>query len=217
MTQQPVLCNTGQGTGTDRRITGLLLIAAPTVLALGSVMLCPGGSCTIPAIDQAGMALAVNLQHLWLSGLMSAVTWAGSLWLLAPLALAHAILALRRQHFLAALLAPLALLGATALAQAFKWWTDRPRPVDLPLVSLPPDPSFPSAHAMQITALVVVLLGAGRSPAVWLLAAALIGVVGFSRIYLQVHFLTDVAFGTLAALFWGLALRRIFQTTGATR
>jgi len=217
MTQRSVLCNTGHPAGTNRRITGLLLIAAPAVLMLGAAIVCPGSRCTIPAIDQAGMALAVTLQHPWLSGLMSAVTWAGSLWLLAPLALAHTLFTLRRQHLIPALLAPLALSGATVLAQAVKWWTDRPRPVDLPLVSLPPDPSFPSAHAMQFTAMVVVLLGTGRSPAIWLAAAALIGVVGFSRIYLQVHFVTDVAFGTLAAIFWGLALQRLFQPTGESR
>lgn len=201
----------------DRWITALLLIGAPTVLILGALAVCPGSRCTIPALDQAGLALAESLQRQWLTTVMTVITWAGSLWLLAPLALWLANREMRRQAMPAALLAPLALTGATVMAQTVKWWTDRPRPVEQPLIALPLDASFPSAHAMQITVLALVWLGAGRSPAAWLLAAVLIGLVGFSRIYLQVHFVTDVIAGTLAALIWVTALQRVIPRTGRSR
>lgn len=72
---------------TDRLLTALLLMSAPTVLLLGAVALCPGSRCTAPAIDKAGLALAIDLQPPRLSTVMGLVTWAGSLAVLAPIAL----------------------------------------------------------------------------------------------------------------------------------
>ena len=106
---------------------------------------------------------------------------------------------------------PLALIGAAALAHLAKLAIERPRPDLLPaLVAMPADPSFPSAHAMQATAFAVAWLlrpgarpGAAEAVAALLLAAAVAG----SRVYLQVHFVSDVAFGVIAAILWVLALR----------
>jgi len=89
----------------------------------------------------------------------------------------------------------------------------RPRP-DLypPLVPMPEDWSFPSAHAVQVTAFALAwLLRPGTSPGrieivVFLAAAALVGV---SRPYLQVHFPSDVIAGAILAALWVLLLRRL--------
>jgi len=84
----------------------------------------------------------------------------------------------------------------------------RPRP-DSPelLVQMPADWSFPSAHTAQATAFfLVVALVALRSlplPTACITAAvsALVIVgVGWSRVYLQVHYLSDVLAGFLLAV-----------------
>ncbi|NDP48843.1 MAG: phosphatase PAP2 family protein [Sulfuriferula multivorans] len=85
-------------------------------------------------------------------------------------------------------------------------------------LSMPADWSYPSAHAMQVTALAIALfLVAAQRRAVW---SGLLGMivlwVGLSRIYLQVHFPSDVIAGTLAAIGWvgGLHLLIIRSVRG---
>jgi undecaprenyl-diphosphatase len=106
---------------------------------------------------------------------------------------------------------PLALLGATALAQAAKVLVARPRPDLFPaLVAMPADASFPSAHAMQATAFALAWLlrpGARPGPLAAAVAVLLVLAVAGSRVYLQVHFPTDVLFGMTAAALWVVALR----------
>lgn len=61
----------------------------------------------------------------------------------------------------------LALVGASALGHLLKLIVERPRP-DLfpPLIPMPQDWSFPSAHAVQATAFALAwLLRPGASPA----------------------------------------------------
>jgi undecaprenyl-diphosphatase len=99
----------------------------------------------------------------------------------------------------------LALLGATALSHLVKLAVMRPRPDLLPVwTAMPTDWSYPSAHAMQITALAVaVVFVAARRRALWVLPlGSAVLLVGLSRIYLQVHFPSDVLAGTLAAALW---------------
>ncbi len=151
---------------------------------------------------------------------MASITHFGSIWLLLPLVSAGAAWLwfcgrLRESGFLL-----LALLGATALAQLVKFWVARPRP-DLYAMSfvsplpVPADLSFPSGHSMQIAALAMALFlvqpsqRAGWRVSLALLLAALVGLVGLSRIYLQVHFPSDVLAGILAGKFWVFGLHAL--------
>jgi undecaprenyl-diphosphatase len=99
----------------------------------------------------------------------------------------------------------LALLGASALGQLVKPWVARPRP-DLFAAWLPmPETwSYPSSHAMQATAAALALILVARHRrATWVVPLGFaVLLVGVSRIYLQVHFPSDVIAGTLAAAFW---------------
>lgn len=94
-----------------------------------------------------------------------------------------------------------------------KLLVERPRPDLFPaLVAMPQDASFPSAHAMQVTAFLAAwLLAAARRPlaaGAVVAATAAVLAVALSRIYLQVHFPSDVAFGMVAAVLWVLACER---------
>ncbi len=138
-----------------------------------------------------------------------AVTWAGSAFLLVPLALvccltlAHA--GLRRE----AVALALSLGGAILLAELVKLLVSRPRPLVEHLQAVSGS-SFPSGHATQASAfwfaLVFVLRAAGGSRVATAAAAAfalvLVLAVAASRVYLGVHYPGDVLAGLLLGTGW---------------
>ena len=158
--------------------------------------------------DNAGLALAHAALTPWLDSLFAGLTWLGSLAVLLPLAL---LVWWRRRGDRNAGFVALALIGASALGHLAKLIVERPRPDLFPsLIPMPEDWSFPSAHAVQVTAFALAwLLRPGASPGrleVAVLPAAAVLVVA-SRLYLQVHFPIDVIAGVLAAALWVLLLR----------
>lgn len=182
----------------------------------GAWLICLQGQCVVPDFDLGGLGLAHALRSDMLDGWMAGISWLGSLILLLPLAALVALALWRRGCQLEAGFLMLALLGASAFSHLAKLLIMRPRPDLFPAWSdMPADWSYPSAHAMQITAMAMAIaLIAYRRHALHgaLLAAAVLLVVllvGLSRIYLQVHFPSDVLAGTLAAAFWALGLHAL--------
>jgi len=176
------------------------------------VAVCPDGRCGIGDFDRVGLGLAHALRSEWLDGAMERATWLGSLLLLLPLTATVAWLLLRSRRRREASFLLLALLGASALSHVFKLWVARPRPDLFPaLLDMPGDWSFPSAHVMQATAAVVAWLFVTRhSRAFWAILLGLaVLLVGLSRIYLQVHFPSDVVAGILAAALWVAGLHAL--------
>jgi len=220
---------TDRGTGSEagramaRRalLAFLLAVGAVAALAAGARLVCAGDNCHAPAVDTAGLAGLYAWADRRLDPAVAALTWLGSIALLLPLA---ALLTWRwRRSVPGRVLAflPLALLGATALAQVAKFLVARPRPDLFPaLVTMPADASFPSAHAMQATAFALAWLlrpGARPGPLAAAGAGLLVLAVAGSRVYLQVHFPTDVLFGMTAAALWVVALRCAPVWPGASR
>ena len=102
--------------------------------------------------------------------------------------------------------------SGTGVAFALKALFDRPRPSDVPHLSHVASSSFPSAHSM-LSAVVYITLGvlvasvvARRRLKVYILCLSLLltFVVGLSRIYMGVHYPTDVLAGWMAGLSWAL-------------
>jgi undecaprenyl-diphosphatase len=150
-----------------------------------------------------------------LDQLFSNVTWAGSSFILLPAILVQAFILMTRKKVRDALFLVGSLVGASALNNIFKLVIARPRPELFPsLISLPAGFSYPSSHASQITVFVLaelVLLKVSMGSKSFILftiaGGVLILLVCLSRLYLQVHYPTDVVAGFLTSFFWiaGLA------------
>jgi undecaprenyl-diphosphatase len=196
----------------------ILWLSSLAVLAAVAAAVCQDGRCIIGDFDRAGLGLAHALRSGWLDALMERATWLGSLMLLLPLTVVAAWLLRRNRRRREAGFLVLALLGSAALSHVFKLWVARPRPDLFPAwLDMPGDWSFPSAHAMQATAAALAwVLVARHARAFW---AVLLGLavllVGLSRIYLQVHFPSDVVAGILAALLWVAGLHALLLRPAA--
>ena len=145
-----------------------------------------------------------------LTSLMFACSAIGSPAVVLTIATAAALLAYRRRQAMAALLLVLAVPGGMLLNVLVKLLVHRQRPVfDDPILSLSSS-SFPSGHAAGST----LLLGALAAIVIWHVrtwqlrvlaisaALLLVALICFSRIYLGVHFLSDVVAGFLEGCVW---------------
>ncbi len=184
---------------------------AGLTLWIGAGVVCPSGACRVLDLDRQLLGALNALQRPWLDAILMSVTWLGSSIVLVPAALALAWRHRRRGQPGAALLLPIAVGGAWLLAHAGKLLVIRPRPDLYPaLIAMPADFSFPSAHTLQITAFAFVwVLAAGSRPgwACVTAAALIILVVALSRLYLQVHFPSDVVIAMIAGAAWVVGLR----------
>jgi len=101
------------------------------------------------------------------------------------------------------------MVGMAALDITLKLAFHRPRP----LAYFGPTPttySFPSGHAMGSVCFYGVLAailaarasGRGAKWGIWMGAVLLIGLIGYSRIYLGVHYPSDVIAGYCAGAVW---------------
>ena len=138
---------------------------------------------------------------------LSAVAAHAVLWLI----VAAAVAIVRRSAW-PFLLTAAAAAAASVLNTLLKGMFDRPRPPLAdprvhPLIPLPGDPSMPSGHAMTAFACAVVLcayLTRGRW-AIWTAAA----LVAASRVYLGVHYPSDVLVGAVVGSITGAAVLQI--------
>lgn len=76
------------------------------------------------------------------------------------------------------------------------------------------DPSFPSAHAARAFAAAAILVK-GRPRGTVLVGVAVATMIGLSRIYLGVHWPSDVLAGALFGIVFALALVRLGHTHGS--
>lgn len=129
---------------------------------------------------------------------------------LGPLGAALVALFAWRRWWRGAVLMTVSMLGAGVLDTALKHAFHRLRPAPYFGYPAPASYSFPSGHALFsfcfFAAAAALLAPRLRAPVlrrlVWVVAAGAILAIGFSRIYLGVHYPSDVAAGYTAGLLW---------------
>ncbi|HST66820.1 MAG TPA: phosphatase PAP2 family protein [Mycobacteriales bacterium] len=129
-----------------------------------------------------------------------------------------ALVLLWRRHFRLGIWTLVTVWGAALLGLVLKVLVDRTRPDLVDAVATAPGRSFPSGHALTSTVGCAVLLllvmpllrGGWRALAVGVAVAVPLA-VGFARIGLGVHFLSDVLAGELLGLVWVATMAWTFR------
>jgi len=162
-----------------------------------------------PGFDTQAMQAIASGRNATLTSIAWVVSEAGSFVLLAPLSIAF--LLLRRWKRPADDIALLVIAaGSAVLPITVKLFVARPRPTIEHLSHLS-SLSFPSEHTTQAAAvyLTIAIMLSARLTRGWREAAIALGVVialgvAWSRVYLGVHYPTDVAAGLLLGWSWAL-------------
>ncbi len=196
----------------------LVCWAAIVILwVFAKLLVCPGTPAITENLDRQILTWFATIHNPSLDRLFLSVTWAGSSSLLLPLTVVLTIKLLAGKQAREALFLVSASVGAGLLVNLGKHLIARPRPDLFPaLIDIPSGHSFPSGHAAQITAFVLASLWLlKRSMAgPWFSSTAtagggLIVLVCLSRLYLQVHYPSDVLAGGLTATFWVIGLANL--------
>jgi undecaprenyl-diphosphatase len=146
----------------------------------------------------------------WLTKVMTDLTALGGVTVLTLIVTLVVVYLTLRRKFRTALFVAASILGGWGLSSVLKLGIARPRPEVVQHLVEVSDMSFPSGHAM-LSAITYLTLGAMLSrieerPSLRLffplVAVVLTLIIGLSRIYLGVHYPTDVLGGWAAGTVW---------------
>lgn len=190
-----------------------LLAALCAAILVGWLGLAVGRGATF-ALDENLRAAVHRYASPGLTRLMRAVTSLGGVVALTTGTLAATAAFLAAGWRRAAVLLLITVTGAAVLDLALKAAVERPRPEPFFSTPLPASFSFPSGHALDSFCFYLTLAGLGAArvrrralrAALVLTALGLVLLIGLSRIYLGVHWPTDVLAGYASGLVWVLAV-----------
>lgn len=197
---------------------GLLLALAAALLFTVVARLVGGGA--VHRVDLAVLEWFGTHRAPWLDALAAAGAVLGSSAALWTMLAAGTVLLARGRHGWSVALLWISLMGSRVLSGALKAAYNRPRPgpeVEIHLLGrsfeYPRSPSFPSGHALTAVVIYGTLAYLAARLEAWpsarratLVAAGLVvAVIGVSRVYLRVHYPSDVLAGMLAGFAWATA------------
>lgn len=165
--------------------------------------------------DEATRAAVHTLASPALTTAMRGISFLGStLFLTAATIMVVAWFALRKSGREAKLFT-ITMIGASFLNTTLKLAFKRPRPIPFFDLTPPETYSFPSGHSLAsccfFAGLAAILSGRIKRKRArlinWIVASTMFLLIGLSRIYLGVHYTTDVIAGFAAALIWILVVR----------
>lgn len=176
-------------------------------------------------LDEAGFSFAASISGPFMDSFIKFITFFASRQFLTPAALALiAYYLFVRKHRWNSLKVPVVALGSITLNLVLKYFFDRERPMS-PLVEAS-GLSFPSGHSMVAASfygLLIYLVWQNvqdvrlRNLLIVLLSIFVL-LIGFSRVYLRVHYTTDVLAGFAAGFLWVIVgitvLRRMERFSG---
>lgn len=195
-----------------------------TAIAFGALLLFAWlaelASHDAPPFDLAGRAAVHTLASPWLTRAMEAASFLGGGWVLWPGGVLIAVLLDRVSRRREAVLFGVAVIGANLVNETMKLLFHRPRPEAWFGYPLPSTYSFPSGHAFVsfcfFLCLAEILVREhwrpGKKLLLWSAALGCTLVIGFSRVYLGVHYPTDVLGGYLAGVVWTTLIRMAHHT-----
>lgn len=164
----------------------------------------------IAAFDEAFTATLRDRVTLPTLKFFALITQLGNAWFLTALASAVTLVLWWRGRRVLAAIWIVAVAGNGLLTRALKEFFERTRPLHEHGLVTYDTWSFPSGHAsasLAVYAMLLYLLLRGRDRSPWhltlmLATATLILLVGFSRVFLQVHYPSDVVAGYIVAGAW---------------
>jgi membrane-associated phospholipid phosphatase len=168
-----------------------------------------------PEIDTAGRAAVHAYAAPWLTWVMKAASTAGGGWGLWPGGVLIVCLLARAGRGRDAALFAAAVVGANLVSETMKLFFHRLRPEPWFGYPLPSTYSFPSGHAFVsfcfFLCLAEILIRDDWTPgskvAMWSAAVGCTLTIGLSRVYLGVHYPTDVLAGYAAGIAWTTLIR----------
>jgi len=167
---------------------------------------------TVSSLDAGTKSLVRDGRSLALAAPMHAVSLLGSGYVLLPITLAWSVVLWRRGQRTLAVSLPAIGAGAALTLALLKWSVGKPRPTLRGY-------GFPSGHVFGVTVFVVLavyLLWAFDAPRRVRRAAQALGilyvlVVGYSRLYVNAHWLSDVGGGLLAGILFALVMMLVMD------
>jgi undecaprenyl-diphosphatase len=144
------------------------------------------------------------------STLFLTVTKLGSTVYLAIIGSAAGLIFIAHRRFRSLLMLIVAMIGQAALHHGCKLLFARPRPPALISYPAVESYSFPSGHAVSSLSLYFaiawIVTSRLENPSIkiviWIATAILVFLIGISRVYIGVHYATDVLAGFIAASIW---------------
>ena len=165
--------------------------------------------------DEVTRAAVHHLASPTMTSIMRGISFTGSTIFLTTATIIMFIWFLTRRWRREGWLLGITMLGASILNTTLKLTFQRPRPEPFFDLLAPRTYSFPSGHSLAsfcfYGALATVLTARIENKKInfvtWLIAGVMVLVIGLSRIYLGVHYTTDVLAGYAAALIWIAVIR----------
>ena len=165
--------------------------------------------------DEVTRAAVHHLASPTLTATMHGISFVGSTLFLTSATILMVIWFLTRHWRREGWLLGITMLGAEILNTTLKLTFQRPRPEPFFNLLAPNSYSFPSGHSLAsfcfFGALATVLTARIENKRInfvtWFISGLLVLLIGLSRIYLGVHYTTDVLAGYAAALIWIAVIR----------
>lgn len=158
------------------------------------------------AFDQSFLREINSHSNSFLNSFFLVVTEAGGPVVMSVLTIALFAYSVYKKYRYNALLIAAGFGGATILNYIVKITVERARPELWTRLINETTYSFPSGHAASSSALAICIVAIlwrtkWRIPAL-IIAPIIVGLIGFSRMYLGVHYLTDVVAGWMLSIAW---------------
>lgn len=190
--------------------TILLLLIGINVIMLSELAENVVNSPQLKTLDMEASAALFNIRTPLLSQMLYYFTKLGSVYGITTITLLAAVWLILKNRLIQLVTLLLSVLGSSITMHYSKIYFQRERPLNFAYYVPENSFSFPSGHSTSIMALIGIIcyfIFIDAQPK-WLrnllllLGGSLILSVGFSRIYLGVHFLTDVTAGYMLGFLW---------------